>query len=144
MVRAERAARRLASALDKLTELAQFDSGEREPQRRMFPIREVLEQIYDTWSPLAKERQLVFEVPQPRDLVHSDREMLAGVLHHLVGNAIENTERGRIWIECRRRDRVLVIEVHDTGRGIPDAEIENIFKEFHQLQPSVSTFSQKF
>jgi PAS domain S-box-containing protein len=138
LVRAERAARRLASALDKLTELAQFDSGEREPQRQIFPIREVLEQIYDTWSPLAKERQLVFEVPQPRDLVHSDREMLAGVLHHLIGNAIENTERGRIWIECRRRDRVLVIEVHDTGRGIPDAEIENIFKEFHQLQPSAS------
>lgn len=136
--RAQRAAGRLASALDKLTELAQFDSGKREPRRRIFAIREVLEEIGNAWSPLAQERRIAFELPQPRDRVYSDREMLADMLHHLVGNAIGNTDQGRVWIECRRRDRVLMIEVHDTGRGIPDAEIENIFKEFHQLQPSRS------
>ncbi len=138
LMRAQHAAGRLASALDKLTELAQFDSGKLEPHRRVFPIREVLAVISDTWSPLAADRQIVLDVPQPRDLVLSDREMLADVLHHLVGNAVGNTERGRVWIECRRRARMLVIEVHDTGRGIPDTEIENIFKEFYQLHSSHS------
>jgi signal transduction histidine kinase len=121
-----------------LAELAQLDSGQREPQCRIFALREVLEQISATWSPLAQARQIILEIPQPRYLVHSDPEMLSEVLHHLVGNAIGNTERGRVWIECRRRDRVLAIEVHDTGRGIPDVELNNIFKEFHQLQPSTS------
>ena len=138
LTRAQRAAGRLRSALDKLAELAQLDSGQREPQCQIFALREVLEQISATWSPLAQARQIILEIPEPRYLVHSDPEMLSEVLHHLVGNAIGNTERGRVWIECRRRDRVLVIEVHDTGRGIPDAELNNIFKEFHQLQPSSS------
>ena len=119
LTRAQRAAGRLRSALDKLAELAQLDSGQREPQCRIFALREVLEQISATWSPLAQTRQIVLELPEPRDLVHSDPEMLSEVLHHLVGNAIGNTERGRVWIECRRRDRVLVIEVHDTGRAYP-------------------------
>jgi signal transduction histidine kinase len=64
--------------------------------------------------------------------------MLGTILQHLVGNAIGHTDRGRVWIECRRRDEVLVIEVHDTGIGIPEDKLDAIFEEFQQLHPSRS------
>jgi|HubBroStandDraft_6_1064221.scaffolds.fasta_scaffold33175_5 PAS domain S-box-containing protein len=138
LVRAQRAAGRLASALDKLTELGQLDSGQREPQRRTFLIRDLLEQIRNTWAPLAREKELGFELPESQELVHSDPEMLGTILQHLVGNAIGHTDGGRVWIECRRRDEVLVIEVHDTGIGIPEDKLDAIFEEFQQLHPSRS------
>jgi PAS domain S-box-containing protein len=138
LARAQRAAGRLASALDKLTELAQLDSGQHEPQRRTFPIRELLEQISNTWAPLAREKGLGFELPASQELVHSDPEMLGTILQHLVGNAIGHTDRGRVWIDCRRRDEVLVIAVHDTGIGIPEDKLDAIFEEFQQLHPSRS------
>jgi PAS domain S-box-containing protein len=135
---AQRAAGRLASALDKLTELAQLVSGAREPQRRTFLIREIFEQIRQSWVPAASERQIDFELSQSEELVHSDPQMLTIMLNHLVGNAIGFTERGRVWVECRRRDDMLAIEVHDTGIGIPEHKLDDIFKEFHQLHPSHS------
>jgi PAS domain S-box-containing protein len=138
LARAQRAAGRLASALDKLTELGQLDSGQREPQRRSFPIRDLLEQIRNNWAPLAREKELGFELPGSQELVHSDPGMLGTILQHLVGNAIGHTDRGRVWIECRRRDEVLVVEVHDTGIGIPEDKLDAIFEEFQQLHPSRS------
>jgi signal transduction histidine kinase len=60
------------------------------------------------------------------------------MLQHLVGNAIGNTDRGRVWIECCRRDEVLMIKVHDTGIGIPEDKLDAIFEEFQQLHPSRS------
>ena len=138
LVRAQRAAGRLASALDKLTELGQLDSGQHEPQRRTFPIRDLLEQIRNTWAPQAREKGLGFELPGSQELVHSDPEMLGTMLQHLVGNAIGNTDRGRVWIECCRRDEVLMIKVHDTGIGIPEDKLDAIFEEFQQLHPSRS------
>jgi signal transduction histidine kinase len=60
------------------------------------------------------------------------------MLHNLVGNAIGYTEQGRVWVECRRRDDMLAIEVHDTGIGIAEDKLDDIFKEFHQLHPSRS------
>jgi two-component system CheB/CheR fusion protein len=64
--------------------------------------------------------------------------MLGTMLQHLVGNAIGNTDRGRVWIECCRRDEVLMIKVHDTGIGIPEDKLDAIFEEFQQLHPSRS------
>src|ERR1700724_705509 len=107
LVRARRAAGRLASALDKLTELGQLDSSQHEPQLRTFPIRDLLEQIRNTWAPLAREKELGFELPGSQELLQSDPQILSTILQHLVGNAIGHTDRGRVWIECRRRDEVL-------------------------------------
>lgn len=138
LVQAQRAAGRLAGALDKLMELALLASGAREPQRRTFLIRELFEQIDQTWAPAASERNIHFELPHSEELVHSDQQMLATMLHNLVGNAIGYTERGRVWVECHCRDDVLVIEVHDTGIGIPEDKLDVIFKEFQQLHPTRS------
>jgi CheY-like chemotaxis protein/anti-sigma regulatory factor (Ser/Thr protein kinase) len=65
--------------------------------------------------------------------VHSDYILLERILFNLVSNAVRYTARGRIMVGCRRRGRLLRIEVCDTGPGIPAAERENIFGEFYRL-----------
>ena len=63
----------------------------------------------------------------------SDAALLARIVRNFVSNAIRYTPAGRVLLGCRRRGRMLRIEVWDTGLGIPEASISEIFQEFRQL-----------
>jgi CheY-like chemotaxis protein len=65
--------------------------------------------------------------------VRSDRVLLERVLLNLVSNAVRYTERGGIVVGCRRRDDAVLMEVCDSGIGIPDDQQQNIFREFYQV-----------
>jgi CheY-like chemotaxis protein len=54
-------------------------------------------------------------------------------VQNLVSNAIKYTPAGRVLVGCRRRGRMLRIDVHDTGVGIPQSKQRDIFMEFHRL-----------
>jgi hypothetical protein len=51
---------------------------------------------------------------------------------------IYSTDRGRVLIGCRRRGGRAIIEVHDTGLGIPENQLTTIFQEFRRLDPCVA------
>ena len=55
------------------------------------------------------------------------------MIRNLLSNALKYTRRGKILLGCRRRGGMLSIEIWDTGVGIPDAELQAIFEEYHQL-----------
>lgn len=59
--------------------------------------------------------------------------LLERILRNLISNAITHTTGGRVLIGCRRVAGQLRIEVWDNGVGIPAAEQERVFWEFHQL-----------
>jgi CheY-like chemotaxis protein len=65
--------------------------------------------------------------------VRSDFILLERILLNLVSNAIRYTDRGGVTVGCRRRGRVLRIEVWDSGIGIPEDQRRNVFGEFYQL-----------
>jgi len=54
-------------------------------------------------------------------------------LRNLINNAIRYTGEGGILLGCRRRGRHLLIQVWDTGIGIPAGELSTIFQEFYQI-----------
>jgi two-component system CheB/CheR fusion protein len=55
------------------------------------------------------------------------------MIRNLLSNALKYTEHGKVLLGCRRRNRVLSIEIWDTGVGIPAEELQAIFDEYHQL-----------
>ena len=68
-----------------------------------------------------------------RAIVRSDPTMLERILRNLISNALRYTRNGRVLVGARCRGDKLRIEVYDTGLGIPEDQLENIFLEFHQL-----------
>jgi CheY-like chemotaxis protein len=58
---------------------------------------------------------------------------LERILLNLVSNAIRYTDHGGILLGCRRRGKNLLIQIWDSGRGIPDAQQQTVFQEFVQL-----------
>jgi signal transduction histidine kinase len=65
--------------------------------------------------------------------IRSDPLLLSRMIRNLVENALRYTETGRILVGCRRRGRHLRIEVHDTGVGIPEGRLAEVFEEFVQI-----------
>jgi CheY-like chemotaxis protein len=72
-------------------------------------------------------------VTRPTCHVRSDRVLLRRVLQNLISNALRYTQRGGVLVACRRRGTGLVIEVWDTGPGIPEQHQQVIFDEFRRL-----------
>jgi signal transduction histidine kinase len=75
-------------------------------------------------------------VPKTLPHGHGDERRLAQVLLNLVGNAIKFTDAGEIGVAVTMANGAFEVAVSDTGPGIPEAEREKIFEEFHQVDSS--------
>ncbi len=85
---------------------------------------------------LALERRVELRVIPTRAVIASDPILLGSALENLVRNAVKFTAPGgRVLLGLRRCRRLVRIEVHDTGIGIPSARLKRIFEAFHRLDP---------
>lgn len=70
----------------------------------------------------------------PRDsYTATDPALLERLLRNLLSNALKYTESGSVSLACHRDADRWLLEVRDTGRGIPPAEQARVFEEFYQL-----------
>jgi two-component system phosphate regulon sensor histidine kinase PhoR len=72
-------------------------------------------------------------------MVRADEEALRQILDNLIDNAIKYTpEPGRVTVACRASDEVVVLEVADTGLGIPREELPRVFERFYRVDKARS------
>lgn len=66
----------------------------------------------------------------------TDSTKLSVILNNLIGNAVKFTEKGSIDIHVDSDDTGFTVGIIDTGRGMDNEDVEQIFNEFHQLESS--------
>jgi len=120
--------------LDNLLDMSRLEAGTTAPNPRYFPVSRVLEQAEFACASEAESRGLDFRTVRSEQMVLSDPVMLGRIVLNLVANALHNTQSGKVLLGCRRRGRELSIEVWDTGVGIPESRLDDIFLEFFKLQ----------
>jgi len=132
---------RLTNLVDSLLTLTRADAGKIELQRETVDLPEFTEAAVDPLRILAEEKGQALTIHADAGL-HAlfDAKVLRLALVNLVHNAIKYTPQGgRIDLRVRASPGAhAVIEVRDTGPGIPDAERERIFERFYRApaQPS--------
>lgn len=145
-----RNAERLQRIIDDLLDLSRLDSGRWEPRPEAVGVADLARAAWLPFSDRAAEREVDFVLESEDE--HSaiaDRRALEHVFTNLYDNALRYTPRGgRIRVTSRRtsqlqdsdRDSVhwLVIEVADTGAGIPRDSIPRIFERFYRVDPARS------
>ena len=119
--------------LNALLDISRLDTGALKPEFDILPIGELLQQLKVEFEPQAVEKGLTLHVIASSLYVRSDRRLLRRVLQNLVSNAIKYTDAGRVVLGCRRKGGAVIVEVHDTGPGIPLSKHGLIFKEFERL-----------
>jgi len=123
----------LVSLHEALLDISSADVGAVVPRRRPVAVRELLRLIETESAPRARQRGLRLETRGPELVLMTDPELVLRILRNLVANAIAYTRRGRVLISARRRAGQALLQVWDTGVGIPAAEHERIFHELYQV-----------
>ena len=122
-----------AGMLDTLLDFSRIEAGVVDPQVEAFHLQPLLNKIEREFEPQADAKGLVYHSRETTLTVYSDPALVELILRNLVSNAIRYTERGGMLVACRRRGNEAVLEVWDTGIGIPASHQREVFREFHQL-----------
>ena len=132
----EKASDRLIMLVDDLLELAAIESGKRIPVLDSFDILDLAREAVIGLKPQAEEKRVTVRVENEKApiRVRADRSQILRVLTNLLDNAIKfNLEHGRVSIHARAGDRNVVVEVKDTGRGIPPGDLPRLFERFYRV-----------
>lgn len=125
--------------LSRILDISKLDSDTLEVSNRTFTINTLLEALQHEFQDQADQHQLGFQVQQcpalasSHILVTSDALLLHRILSNLLANAINYTSTGSVSLDCSLINHRVVIDVIDTGVGIPLSQQPFIFDEFYQI-----------
>ena len=130
-----RNAERMHSLIADILELSLIESGNISIDKTQVRLAHLLNEIFDTLSAKAEERQIALVHDVDADCrVLADPGRLEQMLTNLVDNAIKfNTEGGSVDVTCQMTDSVSIISVSDTGEGIPRENLDRVFERFYRL-----------
>lgn len=134
---------RLLTLVNSILDLAKIESGKMELNPSRTDIISFLRYLVHSFESFAelKKIQLNFLTELSTLIINIDKEKMQQVVSNLISNALKFTPKdGKIYFTVKKlehnKDTMLVIEVKDTGEGIPKAEIGNLFNRFFQAESS--------
>jgi two-component system phosphate regulon sensor histidine kinase PhoR len=135
-----RNAERLAHIVADLLDLSRLDAGQYRLELAKTQLGAVCEQSMTAVETKAGTREITVDVAIPTDLyVKADAKALDQIFVNLIDNAVKYTRaKGHVWIEAKREDEHVRIEVRDDGPGIADKHRERVFERFYRADPSRS------
>jgi two-component system phosphate regulon sensor histidine kinase PhoR len=135
-----RNAERLAHIVADLLDLSRLDAGQYRLELAKTQLGAVCEQSMTAVETKAGTREVTVDVAIPDDLyVKADAKALDQIFVNLIDNAVKYTSaKGHVWVEAKREDEHVRIEVRDDGPGIADRHRERVFERFYRADPSRS------
>lgn len=132
----------LLTIINEILDFSKIESGKFEMDLEDFVLRDMRNQIFHTYSPLAQKKELEFNItfdPLIPKVIHTDKTKILQVWINLLGNAIKFTDKGcvsaRLSVMDREGDTIWLQGcVKDSGMGIPEGDLERVFQPFEQSE----------
>jgi len=129
-------ARNLTRLVRRLLDVSRFEAGGGALECRQLNLGRFLDTLQSSFSVLAMQRSVQFQVNRAEGLpteVRWDEDRMSEVVGNLLSNAFKFTPRGgTVELSAEAQDHDIVIEVRDTGAGIPPEQLPRIFQKFYQ------------
>lgn len=131
-------ARRLDSLINDILDTAVMRSGRLKLKQRPIDLYAVAEASLNMIRQLHSGREIVYvnQIPESLPPVYADEDRLYQILYNLIGNASKFTRQGSITTGAMLRQNRVDIWVEDTGIGIAENRLEDIFQPFYQIDSS--------
>jgi signal transduction histidine kinase/CheY-like chemotaxis protein/HPt (histidine-containing phosphotransfer) domain-containing protein len=132
--------RHLLDLINDILDLSKVEAGRLDIEKLRFPAHRIIYEVVQILGVKAAEKGLELNVdilgPIPESVL-SDPARLRQIITNLVGNALKFTEHGRVDVRLRLQDgQRLLVEIADSGIGIPADKLDSIFEPFVQAETS--------
>ncbi|MCU7876306.1 MAG: response regulator [Candidatus Thiodiazotropha sp. (ex Lucinoma borealis)] len=139
-------ARHLLTLIDDVLDFSKIDAGEIKIEHQAFDLHALVTTVSSSLEPIAREKHINLMThisPEVPFNLLGDPHRIQQVLNNLIGNAIKFTHQGYVDIRVNRLHYTqtatnLRFEVIDTGIGIPEEGLKNIFQRFNQIDDSIT------
>lgn len=132
---AHRNALRLQKLVNSLLEFSRIEAGRVHASLEPIDLAVLTRDLASTFRSLIERAGLTFAVECPAlpEPVYVDRDMWEKIILNLLSNAFKFTLSGRIDVQLGVTERLAVLEIRDTGVGVPASELPRLFERFHRV-----------
>lgn len=131
----------LLTLLNEVLDFSKLETGQLSLKPQIFDISTVINSTVAEMTPLASTKKLSLQVKYDllNPITYNDPMRIKQVLTNLVSNAIKFTESGEVWIEIEETpENRIALTVSDTGIGIDNEQVKNIFEVFRQIDQTTT------
>ncbi|CAN5717103.1 response regulator [soil metagenome] len=122
----------LLALINDILDLSKVEAGKLELRIAPLSIKALVESLGRTFTPIAKDKNLAFDVAADEGIFDSDVQRIEQVLKNLLANAFKFTEKGRVSLRVEQGPLQIRFVVEDTGIGIARENHEAVFEAFRQ------------
>jgi len=114
--------------LDAVMTVARLETGSLQARRERFSLELLLDRVDEQFGPAARAKGLRWSITPCLVSVTTDPVLLQRIVFNLVSNAVNYTERGGVLVSCRARTGGVLLQVWDTGGGLPPEPEAQVFQ----------------
>ena len=126
---------RLARIINELLDISKIEAGKIELRRKLVDIVAIVKQVVLEFEPQAQEKNIELRTHYSAENIelYADSDKVVEIFTNLINNAIKFTENGYIEIQVKELDDVVGCLVADSGIGILEKDLPNVFGKFQQF-----------
>lgn len=124
---------RVLHLVNDLLNVSKIETGRMQFEFTRQCLGDVVKEVCDSLSPLAKEKKLSFEIMLPKRMesgMKFDQTKLREAIHNVIENAIKYTKKGKVSVVMKKGKDSVIITVADTGTGMTKEDLEKIFEKY--------------
>lgn len=128
------AGKRLQRTIDLILNMSSVQSGNYQPEFSEIDIEEDLRDMMSEFKSLCEDKglSLSFRNYAGTPLIEADKYTFNQIFQNLIGNAIKYTRQGFVNVNIKESGKTLIVEVEDSGIGMSENYLKNLFKPFSQ------------
>ncbi len=136
----QRSSRHLLSLINDVLDISKIEAGQLVLDCTSFDLRSAIDKMAKLVSPLAEKKgvTLQLDLPATPTMITTDQRRLEQVIINLLNNGIKFTDKGHVSLSCRTESQQVLLSFSDTGIGMRQEELQNIFQPFRQIDTGLA------
>ena len=133
----QQSANHILNLLTNLLEFSSLEQGKLQVNNEAFNLRQLCDETAEMFEPIARHKNLefIYEPSFEEDCnILSDRLKIKQILSNLISNGVKYTLEGSVTFKARMGRNLIVFDIIDTGVGIPEDKLEEVFKPFVRIE----------
>ena len=133
----QQSADHILNLLNNLLEYSSLEQGKLQVSNETFNLRQLCDETAEMFESIARHKNLQFNYePNLEDgcTILADRLKIKQILSNLISNGIKYTLEGSVTFKARMGRNLVVFDIDDTGVGIPQDKLEEVFKPFVRIE----------